>query len=108
MRIKSILPMLLITAAALSFSSPPAEAASVDVNINGFLPAPPGVFVQVDAGRPYYVQNERRVYMERRPDKHRRHFKEKQHHDNGKKNGHGKQEGRGGHGDEGHGGGHGH
>jgi hypothetical protein len=108
MRTKSILAMLMLTAATLTLNYQPAEAANVNVNINGYLPAPPGVYVQVDAGRPYYVQNDRRVYMERRPDKHRKHFKEKKHHDNGVKNGHYKDEGRGEHEGGEHGGGRGH
>jgi hypothetical protein len=103
MRTKTLLAILVMTAATLTLNFHPAEAANVEVNISGFLPPPPGVFVRVDAGRPYYVQNERRVYMERRPEKHRKHYKEK-HHDNGRKNGHYKDEGRGGH----EGGGHGH
>lgn len=107
MRTKPVLAMLMLSAATLTLNFSPAEAANVDVNISGFLPAPPGVVVQVDAGRPYYVQNDRRVFMERRPDKHRKHYKEK-HRDNGKKKGHYKDEGNGGHGEGGHGGGHGH
>ena len=96
MRTKSILAILMMTAASLTLSLDPAVAANVDVNINGFLPAPPGVIVQVDAGRPYYVQHDRRVYMERdQGPQHRRHFKEK-HHDNGRKNGHDKED-HGGH-----------
>jgi hypothetical protein len=99
MRIKFILPMLAMTVATLSFSFGSARAANVNVQINGYLPAPPGVFVQVDAGRPYYVQHNRRVYMEReRPEKHRKHYKEKKHHDNGNKYGHDKHEERGGRG----------
>jgi hypothetical protein len=100
MRIKSILPTLIMTVAVISFSLSSAEAANVSVNINGYIPPPPGVFVRVDAGRPYYVEHDRRVYMEReRPGKHRKHYKEKKHHDNGNKYGHDK---------EGHGGGRGH
>ncbi|HBA89061.1 MAG TPA: hypothetical protein DCZ75_14085 [Geobacter sp.] len=70
-------------------SAPTACAAPVDVNIqlNGYLPAPPGVRIYFDSGRPYYVENHRRVYVEK-----------KRKHDNGKhkgeghgrKNGHGK------------------
>ena len=115
MRTKSILAMLFMTAATLTLSFKTAEAANVDVNISGFIPAPPGVFIQVDAGRPYYMEHDRRVYMAReRPGQHRKHYKEKRHHDNGKKKGHykdedhgGRGEGGGGHGNGG-GGGHGH
>jgi hypothetical protein len=106
MRTKSILALLLMTAATLTLGLNSAEAAQVNVNINGYLPPPPGVYVQVDAGRPYYVEHDRRVYMEKqRPGKHRKHYKEKRHHDNGQKNGHYKDEDHGGHGG---GGGHGH
>jgi hypothetical protein len=53
----------------------------VNVHVNGFLPAPPGVHVMIDSGRPYYVERDRRVYMEReRPAK--RYKKQKKHHDN--------------------------
>ena len=105
MRTKSILAMLMLTAATLTLHVNPAEAANVDININGYLPAPPGVLVRVDAGRPYYVEHNRRVYMAR--DKHHKHYKEN-HHDNGRKNGHDNED-HGGHGDGGHGeGGHGH
>jgi hypothetical protein len=108
MRTKSILALLMMTAATLTLSCNAAEAANVNVNISGYLPPPPGVYVQVDAGRPYYVQHDRRVYMERRPGKHNKHYKEKRHHDNGNKYGHYKDEERGGHGEGGHGeGGHG-
>jgi hypothetical protein len=93
---------LVVTAAVISFSSNEAKAGfpgppgfppppSVDVHINGFLPAPPGVNVQIDAGRPYYVEHERRVYIER--EKPVKHYKKKKHHeDNGHKYGHDKQE----------------
>jgi len=109
MRTKTILSLLMMTAVTLTSNLNPAEAANVDVSISGYLPAPPGVTVRVDAGRPYYVEHDRRVYMAReRPGRHRKHFKEK-HHDNGRKNGHHKDEDRGGHDGGGHeGGGHGH
>lgn len=102
MRIKHVLSMLVLTASLLSFTLGIAEA-NVSVNISGFLPAPPGVSIYVDAGRPYYVERERRVYMERRPAKHYRKHHQKRHH---KKhydrydhhNGHDRHEGRGGHG----------
>jgi len=103
MRIKTMLSMLTMTVAAISFSINSAEAANVAVNINGYLPPPPGVFVQVDAGRPYYVEHDRRVYMEKeKPGKHRKYKKEK-HHDNGNKYGHYKDEDHGGHKGGGHG-----
>jgi len=100
MHSKSVLAMLVLTAATLSLNFVPAEAANVSVNINGYVPAPPGVFVRVDAGRPYYIEHEHRVYMEReKPAKYRKHHKEKKHHyddhDNGNHYGNDKHGGRG-------------
>jgi hypothetical protein len=95
---KRALMTRLISAAALAccLAAPAASFAGPDVNVNisGYLPAPPGVHVYVDGGRPYYVERERRVYMEREP-RHR-----KRHHDNGKHRGWDKEHG--------HGNGHGH
>jgi len=52
----------------------------VNVRINGYLPAPPGVHIQMESDRPYYVERNRRVYMEReRP--HRHYKKYRKHHD---------------------------
>ncbi|UPU34573.1 hypothetical protein M1B72_14080 [Geomonas paludis] len=61
-------------------TAPTAQAGSVGVsiNLNGYLPAPPGVHIYYDSGRPYYVENHQRVYLK----------KGKEHHDNGKKKGH--------------------
>jgi hypothetical protein len=81
---KSILTLLIMTAVTLTlglneakagFPAPPGlpglPAPNVNVRVNGFLPAPPGVHVQMDSGRPYYVERDRRVYMEReRPIRH--------------------------------------
>jgi hypothetical protein len=94
MHAKTILALLMMTAATLTLSLNSAEAANVNVNINGYVPAPPGVFVRVDAGRPYYVEHDRRVYMEReRPGKHKKY--KKHHEDNGNHYGHDKHEGKG-------------
>lgn len=62
----------------------------VNVTIDGYLPAPPGVHVLIDSGRPYYVERERRVYIEReKPAKrHKRHKKHKDHEDNGRRHDH--------------------
>jgi hypothetical protein len=93
---KSILTLLIMTAVTLTlglneakagFPSPPGlpglpglPAPNVNVHVNGFLPAPPGVHVMIDSGRPYYVERDRRVYMEReRPA--RRYKKYKRHHE---------------------------
>jgi len=102
MRTKSILSMLTVTAVVFSFGLNEANAGlpappglpgppHVNVRINGYLPPPPGVYVQMDGGRPYYVESERRVYIEReRPYRHYK--KEKKHHsDRGHKYGHYKQ-----------------
>lgn len=63
---------------------------SVNVHIDGYLPAPPGVHVLIDSGRPYYVERERRVYIEReKPAKrHKRHKKHKDHEDKGRRHDH--------------------
>jgi hypothetical protein len=95
MHTKSVLSLLVMAAAVLTFAVHDVEAGfpappgifipplpSVNVNVTGYIPAPPGVHVQVDAGRPYYVERERRVYMEREPQHHRKHYKKhhKRHH----------------------------
>lgn len=98
MRTKIILSMLALTAVTMIFGLNEAKAAvSVQVgtpnlsfSINDYQPAPPNVYIHNDGGRPYYVERDRRVYMEKR--KHGKHYKkEKQHHeDNGRGNGHDK------------------
>lgn len=100
MRVKHFMSVLMLTAVLLSFAIGNSEAANVSVNISGYLPAPPGVSIHVDAGRPYYVERERRVYMERRPSKHYRKHHKKRHHKNERRydRGHDRHEGRGGHG----------
>jgi len=75
--------------AKAGFPAPPGlpglPAPHVNVSVNGYLPAPPGVHVMIDSGRPYYVERDRRVYMEReRPAKHyKKHKKHHKHHDRG-------------------------
>ena len=82
--------------ARAGFPAPPGlpglPGPNVNVHVNGFLPAPPGVNVMIDSGRPYYVERDRRVYMEReKPAKRYKNKKYKKHHDdNGRGNGHGK------------------
>jgi hypothetical protein len=102
MRTKSVLSMLILTAAVLTFAFHDAEAgfpappgvpgilippglpgSSVNVRVDGYVPAPPGVNVQIDSGRPYYVESNRRVYIEReRPGKHydKKYYKEEKKH----------------------------
>lgn len=114
MRTKSALSVLLLTAVAITISLNDAKAGfplppglplpgspnvsvsingrlpappAVNVHIDGYLPAPPGVHVLVDSGRPYYVERERRVYIEREPAR-RHHKKHKRHNDNGRRHSH--------------------
>jgi len=96
---KSILTLLIMTAVTLTlglneakagFPAPPGlpglpglPAPNVNVRVNGYVPAPPGVNVLIDSGRPYYVEREQRVYIEReRParyyKKHKRHHKDRE------------------------------
>lgn len=94
---KALTTLAFATAACFALAAPQAShAGGVDLNIQlgAYLPAPPGVRIYVDAGRPYYVENHRRVYMEKRD-----------HHDHGRHLGHEKGEGH--HRKEGHGKGHG-
>lgn len=76
-----------------AFTVPAADAGpvNVDIRLTGYLPAPPGVHIYFEAGRPYYIENHRRVYIEKEPKgdrgRHEGHYKDKHH---GKKNGHGK------------------
>lgn len=56
-----------------------AGSLGVNIQLNGYLPAPPGVHIYYDSGRPYYVEDRQRVYLKK---------KDKHHHDNGKKKGH--------------------
>jgi len=69
-----------LSEAKAGFPAPPGlpglPAPNVNVSVNGYLPAPPGVHVMIDSGRPYYVERDRRVYMEReRPNKHYKKYK---------------------------------
>jgi len=105
MRKKYIFPMLIMTAvvitfglndAKVGFAAPPGlPPPNVNIRIDGYLPAPPGVHIQMESGRPYYVERQRRVYIEE--DKSSKHYKnkhykkEKKHpEDRGKKRGHDK------------------
>ena len=91
---KTIYSLLIMSAVAMTFGLNEAKAGlpgppglpglpgpNVNVHVNGFLPAPPGVHVMIDSGRPYYVERDRRVYMEREKPA-RRYKKYKKHHDN--------------------------
>lgn len=92
--------LTLAVAAAVTFAvarPEAAQASSVDLNIQlgAYIPAPPGVRIYVEAGRPYYVENHRRVYMKKRHHedhgRHLGHYKE-EHHD--REEGHGKEHGK--------------
>jgi hypothetical protein len=105
MRSKSVITILIISAVTITFNlseakagfpAPPGlpglPAPNVNVRVDGFLPAPPGVHVQMDSGRPYYVERDRRVYMEReRPV---RHYKKYKKHHRGHDRGHDRGRGR--------------
>lgn len=95
MRAKSILSMLAMTAVVMTFGINEAGAAvSVQVgtpnlsfSISDYQPAPPNVYVLNDGGRPYYMERDRRVYMEK---KHHGKHKKKHNRGNGHDDGHGK------------------
>ena len=72
----------------------PACAGPVDISIQlgAYLPAPPGVSIHVEAGRPYYVENNRRVYMKKKSKGDR--GKHLGYEERGRKKGHGKKSGR--------------
>lgn len=62
---------------------------NLNFSINDYQPAPPNVYVHNNSGRPYYVERDRRVYMEKRkPGKHYKYDK-KHHEDRGRGEGHG-------------------
>jgi len=93
MQTKSILSMLALTAVVMTFGINEAGAAvSVQVgtpnlsfSISDYQPAPPNVYVQSDGGRPYYMERDRRVYMEKK--KHGKKYKKEKHredHENGR------------------------
>ncbi len=90
--------MLVISAVILTLGGNELQAAvSVQVgtpnlsfSINDFNPPPPNVRVHDDGGRPYYMERDRRVYMEKK-NKGKKHKKEKKHHeDRGRENDHDK------------------
>lgn len=89
--------MLALTAVVMTFGINEAGAAvSVQVgtpnasfSFSDYQPAPPNVYVHSDGGRPYYVEHDRRVYMEK---KHhgRKYKKEKHNRGRGHDDGHGR------------------
>jgi hypothetical protein len=67
---------------------------NLSFSISDYQPAPPNVYVHQNSGRPYYVERDRRVYMERRkPGKHYKYDK-KHHEDRGRHEGRGHEDGR--------------
>lgn len=91
---KSPFPALATAAAIalLAFSAPTtghASSVGVNINLSGYMPVPAGVQIHVESGRPYYVENHRRVYVKKKGDrgKHKGHYK---HDDDGRGKGHGK------------------
>jgi len=74
MRTKSILSMLALTAVTMTFGINEARAAfsaqvgtpNASFSISDYQPAPANVYVQSDRGRPYYMERDRRVYMEKK------------------------------------------
>jgi len=97
---KSTLFTTLLTAAVIALCSVTVSTAGiaapirVNVQVNGYLPAPPGVHIYLDEGRPFYFEHQQRVYVERdrrhHRDKHRHGYEYREHEDNGRHNGHGR------------------
>ena len=88
MRTKTIFSTLALTAVSMTFVANELIAAvSVQVgtpnasfSFSDYQAPPPNVYVQSDAGRPYYIERNRRVYMEKK--NHGKHYKkEKKHHE---------------------------
>jgi hypothetical protein len=96
MRRIRILPAVIIAAviALGSFVVPTPGSAEVTIQINGYLPAPPGVRVYRGGGRPYYVQRNRRVYMKKdmrhQQENNRRGQESRGREDRGRNEGHGR------------------
>ena len=96
-----------VTPAQAGFPAPPMPGINmplappgVNVQVNGYLPAPPGIRVYSTDDRPYYVRDDRRVYLERDRKHDDKFYKKhkKKHSDNGYRDhgeGHDKGEGRG-------------
>ncbi|MDD2853431.1 MAG: hypothetical protein PHY09_16215 [Desulfuromonadaceae bacterium] len=98
MRTKIVISLLALTAVSIFFGFNESNAAvslqvgtpNLSFSISDYQPAPANVYIHNDRGRPYYVERDRRVYLEK---KHhgKHHKKEKKHHDNnGRGHGHDK------------------
>ena len=97
MHTKFIRSMLVLSAIFMTLGINEARAAvsmqvgtpNMNFSISDYQPPPPNVYVHNDAGRPYYIERDRRVYMEK---KHhgKKYKKEKEHHeDRGREHEHG-------------------
>lgn len=105
MRTQLLASLLVLSAASLVFGLSESNAAfsaqvgtpNASFSISDYQPAPANVYVHNDAGRPYYVERDRRVYMEKKH--HGKKYKKEKHHENhGRGNGHDKHDKHGGHG----------
>lgn len=89
MRKKSLLTLLVLSAVIITFCFNEANAAlslqvgtpNLSFSLSDYQPAPPNVRIHNDEGRPYYVERDRRVYMEKKHHD-KRHKKEKKDHNN--------------------------
>ena len=98
MRTKSVTTMIIMSAIFMTAGvnnsyaavSVQVNAPNVSFSISDYQPVPPNVYIHNNNGRPYYVERDRRVYMEKK-NHGKGHKKEKKHHkDNGHKKGHDK------------------
>lgn len=100
MKTRTIITTLALIAVITTFGDNKAGAAvSVQVgtpnssfSFSDYQPPPPNVYVQSDRGRPYYVERDRRVYMEKRQHgkhhKKEKYYQEERHHGGGHNGGH--------------------
>jgi hypothetical protein len=95
MRTKYLCSMLVIPAVILTLGGNEVQAAvsvqvgtpNLNFNFSDYNPPPPNVRVHDNGGRPYYMERDRRVYMEKRK-KGKQYKNEKKHHeDRGRGNG---------------------
>ena len=76
-----------VTQSQAGFPAPPMPGINmplpgVNVQVNGYLPAPPGVRIYSVDDRPYYMKSDRRVYLEK-DRRHGKKYKKNKHRDNG-------------------------
>jgi hypothetical protein len=94
-RIKIVPAVLMAAVIALgSVTLPTTGSAEVNIQINGYLPAPPGVRVYQGGSRPYYIHRNRRVYLKKdhrhHRDNRRRGQEYRERDDHGRNEGHGR------------------